>query len=116
TETVRRTYSQRWNEYNAAQTNEKDHFLALLHDLCKNIQEPDTSNKRGPKPMPLADGVFAACYKVYSGFSSRRFMSDLRAAQDKGYVTRTPHFNSVLNALDNPAYTPILKALIVESS
>src|ERR1700749_4187194 len=33
TETVvRKTYSQPWREYNAAQVNEKDHFQTLLHD------------------------------------------------------------------------------------
>ena len=57
-----------------------------------------------------------ACYKVYSGFSARRFMTDMRTAQEDGYVNSAMHFNSVLNFLENPALTPILKEMIVEAS
>ena len=48
--------------------------------------------------------------------SARRFMSDLRDAQVKGYLHTIPRFNSILNYLDNPILTPILRALITESS
>jgi hypothetical protein len=60
--------------------------------------------------------VFASCFKVYSTMSARRFMSDLRDAEEKGYLRTVPHFNSILNYLDNPILTPILRALITESS
>jgi transposase len=60
--------------------------------------------------------LFAACYKIYSTVSGRRFMTDLREAQAKGYIQKTPHFNSIFNYLENPALTPILCALITESS
>jgi transposase len=43
-------------------------------------------------------------------------MSDLRAATAKGYISRLPHFNSIFNTLENPDLTPILKAMITESS
>src|ERR1043166_148393 len=43
-------------------------------------------------------------------------MSDLRAAHERGYIEKTPHFNSIFNYLENPALTPILRALIAESS
>jgi hypothetical protein len=43
-------------------------------------------------------------------------MSDLRDAHAKGYLRTVPHFNSILNYLDNPVLTPILRALITESS
>lgn len=33
------TYSQRWSEYNRAQTNEKDKFTLLLADLCRTIKD-----------------------------------------------------------------------------
>src|SRR5947209_1847487 len=48
--------------------------------------------------------------------SARRFMTDLRAAQEQGYSAKTPHFNSVLNYLESPDVTPVLYALITESS
>jgi hypothetical protein len=40
--------------------------------------------------------------KVYVGFSSRKFSSDLKYAYSKGFVSRTPHFNWLSNYLANP--------------
>ena len=115
TDTCRKTYSQNWPAYNAAQTHEKEKFLSLLKDLCKGVQQPPRA-KTGRKPINLADGIFSACYKVYSGFSARRFMTDMRDAETDGYVGAALHFNTVLKCLENPALTPILKAMIVEAS
>jgi transposase len=114
-ETVRKTYPQDWANYNAAQVNEKDQFCRLLHDLCGCIPEPEQARTGRPR-LSLPDAVFSACFKIYSGVSGRRFMSDLRAAQDKGYIEKTPHFNSIFNYLENPALEPILKSLIVRTS
>jgi len=114
TETVKVTYSQDWPSYNAAQVNEKRMFLPMLADLCKDILEPVQS--MGRPRVTLADQVFYSAFKVYSLVSSRRFMSDLQDAQDKGYIARMPHFNSVLKALESEAVTPILQALITRSS
>jgi transposase len=60
--------------------------------------------------------VFACAYKVYSGFSSRRFTSDMREAATDGLVNTTPHFNSVSNYLAEPMLTPILQSLVTISS
>jgi hypothetical protein len=112
--TTRLTYPQDWPAYNAAQTHEKDKFLSLLYDLCSSI--PELPPAKGRRPLPLADALFAACFKVYSTFSGRRFMSDLRDAYDKGYVRAVPHYNSIFNYLENPVLTPILRMLITKSS
>src|SRR5258708_23642007 len=77
TATKRKTYPQNWKAYNAAQTNEQDKFQALLHDLCSGIPNLP-AKKNGRPPLPLADAIFSAAYKVYSTISQRRFMSDLR--------------------------------------
>jgi transposase len=115
TETVQKpTYPQEWPAYNAAQTNEKDKFLSLLHDLCSGIPQPRAT--RGRPKIPLADALFAACFKVYSTFSGRRFMSDLRDAHEKECIWAVPHYNSIFNYLENPILTPILRGLIIESS
>jgi hypothetical protein len=111
----RKTYPQVWPAYNAAQTHEKEHFLDLLADLCRGVQNPPQEGKGRPR-IPAADAIFAACYKVYSTFSGRRFMSDLREAQSKGYIDHTPHFNSIFNSLENPELTPILHSLIIQTS
>ena len=60
--------------------------------------------------------VFASAFKVYTGFSSRRFTSDMREVRDMGLISSTPHFNSVSNYLANPELTPILKSLVTLSS
>jgi hypothetical protein len=115
TETLTKpTYLQDWLAYNAAQTHEKEKFQALLYNLCQGLDELPPS--KGHPRLSLSDAVFSACFKVYSTMSARQFMSDLRDAQVKGYLHTVPHFNSILNYLDNPILTPILRALITESS
>ncbi len=115
TETVtvsqRKTYPQQWTEYNQAQTNEGDYFQKLLHGLCEGIETPEQKGK-GQRTLPLSDAIFAAVYKVYSTVSARRFASDLRESQKRGYIDSVPHFNSVLNYLDNADLRPILTRLI----
>ena len=109
------TYPQAWPAYNAAQTNEKDKFQSLLSDLCHGVAEPQEKKPGRPK-LPLSDAVFSTVFKVYSTVSGRRFISDLREAQERGYIAKTPHYNSIFNYLENPEMTPILRSLIVESS
>jgi len=111
---TRKTYPQDWPCYNRAQTGEKAKFLDLLDDLCRGIPEPERQ-KNGRPPLPIHDALFAACYKIYSTVSGRRFMTDLRDAQAKGYIAKVPCYNSIFNYLENPALTPILSALIAES-
>lgn len=60
--------------------------------------------------------AFAAAYKVYSRFSSRRFTSDLRAAEVDGLIDKAPHFNSVLRYMASPELTPVLAHLVQVSS
>lgn len=108
------TYKQEWSAYNAAQTNEKEQFQSLLRELCSGIGEP--SQKKGRPRLPLEEMIFAATFKVYSTVSQRRFMSDLRDAEAKGYISKVPHFNSISNYLDDEMLTRYLKMLIEESS
>lgn len=115
TEEKRKTYPQVWTAYNKAQTNEKAKFRTLLHDLCKGIEEPIITGK-GRRPIPLADAIFSAVYKVYSTVSGRRFMTDLREAHAAGFINRLPCYNSIFNCLESEAATPILMDLIRESS
>src|SRR4051794_737679 len=78
----RKTYRQDWPKYNAAQTSKRAGSLSLLAALRRTAPAPDRRNQRG-RPIPLADALFAACFKVYSGFSARRFTCDLTAAQER---------------------------------
>ncbi|MEM6428160.1 MAG: transposase [Deinococcota bacterium] len=106
----RPTYPQRWAEYNASQVGEKANFLKLLHGLCEGITEPP--QRIGRPRLSFADMVFACAFKIYSGLSGRRFGSDLEEARGKGYITKTPHFNSLYNYFDKPSITPLLHELI----
>jgi transposase len=108
------TYPQNWSAYNRAQTNEQDKFLVLLADLCSGI--PTIQPKTGRPRLPLSDAIFNVTFKVYSTFSQRRFMSDLRGAHTRGFISKVPHFNSISNYLENPDLTPILRDLITKSS
>ena len=114
TVTVRKTYRQEWSSYNKAQVVEKEKFVELLAELCKGVEEPE--QKMGRPRLPLADVIFASTFKVYSSLSGRRFMSDLRDAQTKGFLSKAAHYNSIARYLENPTLTPLLKALIEESS
>jgi transposase len=104
-----------WANYNAAQSEEKRRFVALLAELCSTVPQPPQTGKGRPR-LPLSDMLFASVFKVYCGFSSRRFTSDLRDAFVDGLVNTTPHFNSVNNYIANPELTDTLKGLITASS
>ena len=114
TQTVRVTYKQNWAIYNAAQTEEKARFIPLLETLCSLIEQPPQATGR-PRLL-LKDMVFACVYKVYEGFSSRRFMSDLREVQAQEHIGKAAHFNSVSRYLATPALTDLLTQLVTASS
>jgi hypothetical protein len=64
----------------------------------------------------MADAVFAACYKVYSTLSARRFMTDLRGAHEQGYISKCPCHNSVLGVFENEDVFAVLKLLVERSA
>lgn len=112
---LRKTYRQDWPAYNAAQTYEKAQFQVLLSKLTESLTYP-TQRVNGRPRIPFKVAMFCAAYKVYSTFSARRFMTDLREAHKSGLITVLPHFNTVLNLLEDATITPILKTLVVTSS
>jgi transposase len=114
TATKRTVYRQDWPAYNAAQTSEKATFQVLLFDLCKSV--PNAPQGMGRARLPLSEMIFSAAFKVYSTVSTRRFISDLEDAKEKGYLSKVPHFNTILNYLETEGLTPILHGLIRQSS
>jgi transposase len=114
TVTVKQKYTQEWSAYNKAQTNEKSHFIEFLHQLCSGIEEPIQTNGR-PR-LPLSDIIFAAAYKTYTAVSGRRFVSDLRDALAKGYISKMPSYNSVFDYFKMESLTPYLRELITASA
>lgn len=114
TETLRVTYAQEWPAYNAAQTHEKERVEELLRALCAGVEQPPKG--KGHPRLPLSDVVFASVMKVYSTVSGRRASTDIRECATKGLIAKAPHYNSIFNYLENPALTPLLKALVAESA
>ncbi len=114
--TEKKTYPQNWPAYNLAQTTEKHRFQVLLHDLCRGLTEFPRKNGRGRKPVPAANAVFGAAFKVFTMISTRRFSCDLQDAHAKGHVSRPIHYNSICAYLENPELTPRLHSLIRQSS
>jgi transposase len=112
---VRKTYKQEWPAYNKAQTMEKAQFIYLLHQLCLGVGSP-AQHGRGQRRLPLEDMIFAMAYKVYSTVSTRRFMTDMRAAHAKGYTSKLPCYNSIINYFEDEMLTPYLTMLIEESA
>ena len=111
---TRKTYSQNWPAYNAAQTQEKSKLQALLYELCRALPEPE--QRRGRPRLSLADIIFASTFKIYSTVSGRRFQSDLQEAKRRGFLSRMPSYNSVFRYLEAEALTPYLYELIALSA
>jgi transposase len=96
---------------------EKAESQRLLYEMCRGISEPERHRPKGGRPpLLLADVVFAVCFKTYSTFSGRRFMTDLRDACDRGYMSKAIHYNSIFKYLEDDALTPILRAMVTVSS
>jgi transposase len=100
--------------YNAGQTAERDHVQQLLADLCRTIPEPPRQpNPKGGRPkLRLSTAIFCAVYKVYSMLSARRGTCDMEECERRGHIDQAPHYNSILNALEDEKNTPILYELI----
>ena len=114
TKSMKVTCTQEWATYDDNQFHEQERFVTLLRDLCSGIEQPIQTFGR-PR-LPLADVAFAVAYKVYSTMSGRRFMTDLREAETKELVTKSPSFASNARYLENPELTTLLKTLIEQSA
>jgi transposase len=108
------TYSQDWHAYNQAQTHEKELFQKLLFDLCNNIENPNYTF--GRPTLPLSDMIFASALKVYTTFSCRRFISDMKNAKENGYCDNVCSYSTVSNYMRNPKLTSVLVNLICKSA
>ncbi|KKL44492.1 hypothetical protein LCGC14_2365150, partial [marine sediment metagenome] len=110
TKGVKISYSQDWKAYDKSQTNEKLVFLKLLRELCDFVEQPNYNFGR-PK-LSYSDLIFASALKVYSTFSLRRFMSDVKITKEMELVDSIPCFSSVGHFLQKEEISDILKKLI----
>ncbi|MFA4960827.1 MAG: transposase [Candidatus Pacearchaeota archaeon] len=110
TKGVKISYSRDWKSYDKSQTNEKFFFFKLLRDLCDFAEQPEY--KFGRPKIPISDLIFASALKIYSTFSLRRFMSDLKISQQMGLIDSEPCYASVGHFIQRKDLTEILKELI----
>lgn len=107
-------HGQNWPAYYAAQVNEKGSFFTILHELCKEIVEPE--HVTGRAPFPLGEMVFCLVHKVYTNLSGQRFQYDAREAQAKGLVSVTPSPNTLAEYMRETSLTKVLRHLVTLSS
>ena len=112
----RKTYPQKWAEYNEAQTHERERVELLLKSLCDGVEDPPRHPKGGRKRVPLRDLLFALVMKVYTTFSGRRADTDIRSCHERGHITKAPHYNTLFRTMEDEATTAILTRLIEESA
>jgi len=112
----RTTYAQNWPAYNAAQTREKELVARLLKSLCEGIAAPARKPGPGRNRIPLGDAVFGNVMKVYTTFSGRRASTDIRTCEERGYIAKAMHYNSLFRTMEDAATTAILTQLIEESA
>jgi transposase len=60
--------------------------------------------------------IFAMAFKIYSTVSGRRFVSDLKDAHAKGYLSALPSYNTIFRYFESEMLTPYLQMLIEESA
>lgn len=114
TKTVKVSYGQNWHAYNQAQAKEKELFQKLLFDLCNDIRNPTYTF--GRPTLPLADMVFSSALKVYTTFSLRRFITDMKEAKENKCIDDICSYSTVSNYMRNPELTHVLVDLIMKSA
>jgi len=111
----KKVYGQDWEAYNKAQTQEKILFMELLNELTSLIP-PQKYKGNGRPSTNIGEMIFSICLKTYLDFSSRRAESDIQMAKKLGYITKVPHFNTILKYLNNPILAKAFKEMITVSA
>jgi len=114
--TLKKTYPQNWPAYNNAQTHEFEMLQDILIELIDLAIAPHDTCKRGRPYADLRDMIFCCVMRSYYVKACRRSVSFLKDAVGKGYISKVPCFNTILNYYRTEAMTPILKHLIQESA
>ena len=113
----RRSYPQNSRAYNAGQAQEIRLFDGLLRDLVSGVPDfPRAPGAPGPDPAPMADQLYVAIQKVYTGLSARRALGVHDAAVERKLLARAPSFMGSIRLLNRPEVTAILSELVTLSA
>jgi len=105
-----------WKAFTKAQQQEKESLFDITKELLSNIEIKYPAGKKGRKFADVKDMTFCLVAKTYTKLSSRRLDSDLREAQANEYISKVPHFTTLLNFLEKPELTALLQELVKISS
>lgn len=108
-------YTQNWQAYNKTQTCEFAMFQDILIELLDSLLEPKKPHRRGHPFNDFKEMIYCCVMRTYYGKSSRRCVSFLDYALQKGYLSKKPHFNTILKYYKDESLTPILKYLVEQS-
>jgi len=112
---ARQSYPQDWIAYNQAATREKVISEKMLLELLDYFPHKELK-LRGRPGIPLKERVYAMFLYSYCGYSSRRTISDLIQAKNRGVISNVPHFNTLLNYFSYQSVTPLLVKLVIMTS
>jgi len=115
-EAIVHNYTQKWPAYNQTQTSEFGMFQDILIELLDSLIISKSVKRSGRPFNDLKEMIFCCVMRAYYGKSSRRSVSFLDYAVSKGYISKKPHFNTVLNYYKEEAMVDILKFLVVKSA
>ena len=103
-----------WAAYTTGQQREREFFPFLLAELCSRVpQQPHTI---GRPRLPMGDVAFSVVMKVFDRLSARRLASDVRAAENDGFIETAPSTTSIWRYMADPALTAVMDGLIEASS
>ena len=106
--------SRDWHIYNLAKTQEKRVFYELLKELSEVIVEPQ--QEIGRPRAQVKDLFFSLGLKLYSNYSGRKVISDLKHAQGAGYIGHSAHYNTLTDFLSCPATYDLLQRMLTISA
>lgn len=109
------TYPQEWTAYNQAKTQERIIAERLLLELIDSF-ELNRPKRAGAPGASLKEKIYCMFVYNYSGCSSRRCISELKMAEERKVISKTPHFNSVLNYFGDLEAIDLIKKLILITS
>ena len=106
------TYPQDWQSYNQAKTKEKTIALKLLLELLELQEEPNRFKRPGRPSFTYNEKLICMFIYTFSRFSSRRVISDVEWLKQLKLLSKTPHFNSILNMFRDGVLTRKLLELV----
>jgi transposase len=108
----RKQYRQH-STYTKGQTEEMRLLDSLLRQLVSEVPEfPKTPGVGGRPALPLAESLYCAILKVYSGLSGRRACGVYQTVCDRALLSRVPNYMVASRALNRPEATAILYRLL----